>query len=318
LVAVVADEKGSDSEARSLGAFLSRVDSSGALAKRTRIVETQGPITVWSKDRALVAAGPRTQLLVPVRPDARWRERYDDWATAPSIAKSAPEELVVTELPLEFDAGDFAATGERIIVDANLLGKNRKRGLVTPSALTSLLERTFHRDIVFLGREEGDVPRHHLSMYMAPLGHGVVLVGDPLAGRDLVGADFRPGDRSPDNGEELVADFSEAMVARFDRAAKDLASAGFRVERVPVVPFDDKTYFAYTNGVYETRAGEKIAYIPHYAKETNDPAVARADAVASDVYRRLGWKIRPIRVRAAYPFHGTIGCLANVLARAAP
>src|SRR5262249_51537497 len=47
------------------------------LGARTRVVETEGPITVWSKDRALVLAparaGDRTQLVVPVRPDPRWK-----------------------------------------------------------------------------------------------------------------------------------------------------------------------------------------------------------------------------------------------------
>jgi hypothetical protein len=250
-----------------------------------------------------------------VRPDPRWRERYNDWATLAAIAKSAPEQYVVNEMPLEFDAGDFAVTGDRVIVDDNLLTKNQKRGLATSQALVQMLARTFQRKIVFLGEMDGDVPRHHLSMYMTPVGGNVVLVGDPRAGRDVVGAAWKPGEESPDNGEALVADFSDASLSRFDRAARDLAAAGFRVERVPVVPFDDKTYLSYTNGVYERRGGRKIAYIPQYAKDPSDSAVAKMDAQAEDVYRRLGWDIRRIRVRNAYPFHGTIGCLCNILRR---
>jgi hypothetical protein len=74
------------------------------------------------------------------------------------------------------------------------------------------------------------------------------------------------------------------------------------------VPFDDKTYFAYTNGVFETRAGRHIAWVPVY----DVPAL---DEAALGVYRGLGWEVRPVPARAAFPFHGTIGCLANVLAR---
>jgi hypothetical protein len=174
--------------------------------------------------------------------------------------------------------------------------------------LIQLLAMTFSRKIAFLGERDGDVPRHHLSMYMTPLGGGLVLVGDPRAGRALVGDGYRPGEESPDTGEPLVADFSEAVLARFDRAAKDIAGAGFQVERVPVVPFDDKTYVTYTNGVYETRAGRKIAYVPQYD-------VKNMDEIAVATYRRLGWETMPIRVRATYRFHGTIGCLCNVLRR---
>jgi hypothetical protein len=316
LVAVVPrDADAGTSDARALQAFLARTDPSGGLAARTRIVETDGPITVWSKDRALVLAAPRTQLVVPMRPDPKWRERFNDWATLSAVAKAMPERYLVNEIPLEYDAGDFAVTGDKIVVDVNLLTKNQKHGLTTAKALGEFLARTFHRAIIVLGDADGDVPRHHLSMYMTPLGDGAVLVGDPRAGRDLVGAAFAPGEESPDTGEPLVADFSEPTLAKFDRAAKDLASAGFRVERVPVVPFDDKTYVTYTNGVYETRAGRKNAYVPQYARDAADVAVAKMDALAAEKYRALGWDVRTIRVRDAYRFHGTVGCLCNVLRR---
>jgi hypothetical protein len=39
------------------------------------------------------------------------------------------------------------------------------------------------------------------------------------------------------------------------------------------------------------------------------------DARATQIYESLGWRVRPVRARKLYPFHGTIGCLVNVLAR---
>jgi hypothetical protein len=101
------------------------------------------------------------------------------------------------------------------------------------------------------------------------------------------------------------------MVARFDRAAADLTAAGWRVVRIPEVPFLDKTYMAYTNGVYETRGGVKTAWMPTF----DLPAL---DAQARAVYESLGWRVHPVRARGLYPLHGTIGCLVNVLARGAP
>jgi hypothetical protein len=154
---------------------------------------------------------------------------------------------------------------------------------------------------------------------MAPLGD-VMLVGDPKAAIPILGADYVPGEASADTGDPLRADFSDMMVGRFERAAKDLAAAGYRVVRIPHVAFDDKTYFAYTNGVYETRGGKKIAWVPQYADESVPDAakMAKLDAMARKVYEDLGWTVKPVRVRAAYPYHGTIGCLANVLARGKP
>jgi hypothetical protein len=115
----------------------------------------------------------------------------------------------------------------------------------------------------------------------------------------------------------MRGDFSDATIARFERAAKDLAAAGYRVVRVPTVAFDDKTYFAYTNGVYETRGARKIAWVPQYADPSLPDAVkiAKLDEIAQKAYEDLGWTVHPVAVRAAYPYHGTIGCLANVLAR---
>jgi hypothetical protein len=162
--------------------------------------------------------------------------------------------------------------------------------------------------VLVLGREPGDTPRHHLAMYMTPLRDKVVLVGDPRAARDLVGDGFTPGELSSETSEPLRADFSAQTVERFELAARELARGGYRVERIPNVPFDDKTYISYTNAVFETRAGVAIVYVPIYG-------IPALDDAALELYRRLGWEPRPIRVRRVYPHHGTIGCLVNVLAR---
>jgi hypothetical protein len=296
-----------------LDAFLARVDGSGALARRTRVVEVEVPIGIWSKDRALVLSpssrdGGRTELLVPPRPLPGRASRPGDWEIVPSIAREMPDRYEVRRLPLAFDAGDFTVVGERVLVDTNLLARNASRGLGSPRELGERLASLLGREVVVLGEAVGDVPRHHMSMYMAALDGGVALVGDPAAGARIVGSGFAPGERSLESGEPLRADFSGEVIARFDRAAAELSRAGFRVIRIPTVPFDDKTYFAYTNGVYETRAGRRIAWMPTFGVPSLDDA-ARA------VYEELGWTVVPVRVRALYMEHGTIGCLAMVLAR---
>jgi len=99
-------------------------------------------------------------------------------------------------------------------------------------------------------------------------------------------------------------------LARYDRAERDLVQAGFRVVRIPTVPFDDKTYFAYTNGVYEMLPGAngKHAYVPTFG-------VPVLDEAAVQVYRDEGWVVHAVPARSAFPFHGTLGCLVNVLER---
>ncbi len=295
-----------------LDALLARIEPSGGLAKRSSVVESPGPITTWSKDRALVTATPGpgkpALLIAPSEPNKQWVERHNDWLTVQSIARWSSGRYKAEIAPLDFDAGDFMVDGRRVIVDTNLLEKNRHRGIRDVGELHKRMVAWLRTEVLVLGREPGDTPRHHIAMYMTPLQDRIVLMGDPAAAKAIVGDPYEPGDPSGDTGEPLKADFSAEMVGRFELAARELASAGYRVERIPNVPFDHKTYISYTNGVFETRGGKRIAYMPVYGVEALDRA-------AQGVYERLGWEVKTVRVRALYPFHGTIGCVVNVLAR---
>jgi hypothetical protein len=276
---------------------------------RARVVEIDGALGIWSKDRALVVrdAGEFVDLVIPARPRAGDGSRPGDWAIVPAMA-AALGDVRTHEAPIAFDAGDFAVSDDRVVFDVNSFARNRARGVRTPSELGDRVRALFGRKAVMLGSAVGDVPRHHMSMYMALLGD-VALVGDPRAGRAIVGDAYVPGETSPETKEPLRADFRPETLARFDRAASDLAAAGFRVVRIPTVPFDDKTYFAYTNGVYETRSGgDRIARVPSFGIDALDLAARR-------VYEALGWRVIPIASRDVYPMHGTIGCLVNVLRR---
>jgi hypothetical protein len=294
-----------------LDAFLTQI---GAHAEA---VEVSTPLGIWSKDRALVLAeakDAKTTFLIPPRPRAGESGRPQDWDIVPAVAAAVPDRFKTREIPIAFDAGDFTIAGKRVLFDANLYGRNRGRGYPSAAAFKARVSALLGRDVVMLGASEGDVPRHHMSMYMAALDEKTVLVGDPAAGAKLTGPSFMPGERSLESRELLKADETAGTQARFDRAAHDLALAGFNVVRIPTVAFDDKTYFAYTNGVYETRDGKKIAWVPAFA-EGDDPLVADLDTAARTVYEQLGYEVRPVAVRRLFTSHGTIGCVVNVLAR---
>jgi len=313
LVAVVPDEP---QVKQRLQAFLARIDGTEWLWKRTRVVVVPGPISPWSKDRALVMSPPAGEstslLLVPEPPALRWTERRNDWRTVQLVATALPHRYQVHRLDLDFDAGDYAVTRRGLIVDVNLVEKNRGRGLTSGAKLKRFLEAKLGGPVTVLGKQAGDVPPHHLSMYVTPLGRAdgrdVVLVGDPRLSRSIVGSDFTPGELSADTGQPLKADFSATAIARHDRAAEALGAAGFEVVRIPTVAFEDKTYMAYTNGVFASHGDQRIAWVPRYD-------IPGLDDLAFATYRKLGWEVRPVSVRKVYPYHGTIGCLVNVLSR---
>jgi hypothetical protein len=290
-----------------LDAFLARI----GVARALRVVEVDTPLGIWAKDRALVLdprAEERTVLLTPTRPRAGESSRPDDWGIVPAVVAQIPSDYEVRPLPIAFDAGDFAVSGRRVLFDVNLFARNRSRGFASPAELRTKLAPILGRDVVMLGTDVGDVPRHHMSMYMAPIGDDTVLVGDPEAGARIVGRTYAPGEASLETGEPLAADLTPTTIARFERAAQDLRSAGFHVVRIPTVVFDDKTYFAYTNGIYETRGASKTAWVPSF----DVPALDRA---AREVYEAQGFRVIPVSVRALYTHHGTVGCLVNVTAR---
>lgn len=289
-------------------AFLDRIG-----AHDTRLVPVTARLAIWSKDRALVLDGTeaRTTLLVPPKPRSGESGRPFDWNIVPAVVAAMPDHLAYREIPIAFDAGDFAIAGDRVLYDVNLWERNRGRGYATPVAFRERLRNVLGREVMMLGVEDAGVPQHHMSMYMASLGGNEVLVGDPVAGARLVGKDYRPGEKSPERGDALVSDTSPATLARFERAASDLTRLGFHVTRIPTVAFDAKTYFAYTNGVFETRAGKKHVWMPVF----DVPAL---DEAARGVYEGQGFVVHPVHVRSLYAHHGTIGCVVNVLARTRP
>jgi hypothetical protein len=291
---------------------LEQIDPSERLLRRVEQVVVPGPITPWSKDRALVSypdsVTGRARLIIPAEPTDAWKERHNDWASVAEVVKRYPRQFELDPTPFDFDAGDFAVGRGLLIFDPNLLEKNRRRGFVTLDQLAGRIGEYFQMQVVTLGRQPGDTPRHHLSMYMTPLTKNRVLVGDPVAARAIVGDGYRPGEQSPESNAALTADFSPAMIERFQRARDALVARGFEVTSIVNVPFDDKTYFAYTNGVFEVRGGRQIAYVPAY----DVPAL---DEAAYATYRKLGWQVVPIHVRSLFAHHGTIGCVVNVLAR---
>ena len=114
---IVADDVSEAERARVLGDI-------GALnpklADHTRWISTPGPITTWSKDRALVsepsATGPAL-LWVPEAPGRSWPQRYNDWQTIGALTRASSGRFERRTAPFDFDAGDFAVTGRTPLFD---------------------------------------------------------------------------------------------------------------------------------------------------------------------------------------------------------
>jgi hypothetical protein len=260
-------------------------------------------ITTWSRDRfaALVGAGGEGAILAPPRVETAFGARAGDMESPHALSK-AIYGTDATTARIVFQGGDLAASADTVFVGAELELRSRGRGDGDRAHLDAELRRHFDEDVVWLGDAPGDVPHHHVMMYMVPLDAHTALVGDPRAGARLAAG----------AGLDLDPDL-DGLARQFDRVADLLTARGMKVIRVPCAVLDGAgAYVTYTNALFDREpgpAGRPIVYLPTYAVPALDDAATR-------LYQGLGYVVHPIDVSGIYRLNGSIGCLVNVLARA--
>ncbi len=301
-----------------LDAFLQTQGLVERLGKHLHILEVPGPLTPWTRDRAL-AVQPRDAdlaLLTPPAPQPGWEERSNDWQATQILGKTRAMVRMVP-LPLNFDGGDLLLTADAVWFDANLLSRNSDHGFGTPQELAKALTLWTGRPAKMIGEKPGDVPGYHMAMYWMQTGPGQALVGDPRLAQTLTGAAWQPGDLGVETEAPLLADESTQTQAQFDRVAEQLRGNGLLVTRVPVVAFEQRTYLTYTNAVVQTQDGKKTVFLPQYAGTAGkaEAVLQRLDAAGQAAWRAQGFIVVPIPVAGLWRHHGTIGCLVNVLRR---
>ncbi|MCC6993544.1 MAG: hypothetical protein IT370_02830 [Deltaproteobacteria bacterium] len=286
---------------------------------RFRPVVTGGPVTTWARDRLAAIetpAGPR--VLAPPRTAAPFAGRQGDARAPAALAHAMGSEPSVAEFV--FEGGDLVSTPRWLFADINLVARNLGRVAGGRAVIEAALRAHFSQRLIWLGDEVGELPEHHIMMYMVPLGDAAdtVVVGDLRAGLALrdagrgtgVGAAAAADADAEATGPTLVDDV-DTWAARFDRAAELLRAQGFKVVRMPVLVLaGGGSYVTYTNALFDRDAAGPVVYLPTYGMPALDQAAAR-------IYRGLGLRVQPIDVSSIYQLEGSLGCLVAVLARAA-
>jgi N-dimethylarginine dimethylaminohydrolase len=262
-------------------------------AERFRIVLTGAAMTSWSRDRWVALRNPeRTVLLTPAIENGAdtWPARRGDEQIATRLAETL-DGFATTRSRLQFDGGDFLADGRRVFVAPAVLKRNPS---VSRDAMAAELGALFGKEVVFLH----NAPPHHIGMYLAIAGESVAVVGDPSLTTGRVPSGLLEGDYAP------------GIQQQFHDVATQLKALGYRVERIPtVVAPDTKTYLTYVNGLIEARDGVRTVYMPSYR------GVEAINQQATDVWKKLGFRVVPVDCTAVFPYFGTLHCLVNVLAR---
>ena len=277
--------------------FTKLIAADGHLARFHPVV-VGAPITTWSRDRyaALVDDAGHGSILAPPHIESPTPARAAD-ARSPYAISNAIYHRDPKVADIVFEGGDLAATPSLVFADINLVARNAGHGDADRAAIEREIRSRMAQQLVFLGDALGDVPRHHIMMYMMPIDDHTIAVGDIREGVRLLG------------DTPLPLDDVELEAARFDHAAAELTQQGFKVLRVPVlVRAGAGSYVTYTNALFDRRGAQRIIYMPTY----NLPAL---DAAGRAFWEAQGFEVHPIDVSAIYHLNGSLGCLVNVLAR---
>jgi hypothetical protein len=280
----------------------------GHLACRLDPVITNHPQTCWSRDRWIALTperpGAATTLLLPRGELGAgvWPQRAGDQRTGMDVAAHLSGHVAAERSPLYFDGGDFTTDGRVVFVTHSVARRNVQHTTKTLDDLRKALAAELKRKVVMLDL----APDHHAGMFMMFAGDGVILVGDPRLGRSCLSAEATESLLGAAGG----ADATEETQRRFDAVATQCKEAGYRVVRMPTVPaMDSRTYLTYLNAIIDQRDGKRTVYMPSF---TGAESLNRA---AADVWRSLGYDVKPIDCTSTYRHFGSLHCLVNVLRR---
>jgi len=203
-------------------------------------------------------------------------------------------------LPFNFEGGDLLSDEEHVFVAANFLSRNEPLCSQNREKLLERIGMCFGRKVVSIGTEAGDVPDHHIGMYLTPLGSNVVAAADPDLGLQILG-----------RVSETIADVETdpKRYVPFSNVIEHLQDRGFTVVRVPMVlTKTPRVYMTYNNAVCERVGGSRRIYMPAYG-------IPELDLAATAVFESRGWEVHPIRVEKVFRCTGSLRCLVGVLRR---
>ena len=280
----------------------------GPVRCKLRPIIVNHPMTTWARDRwvalAPVSPGGITTLLhQPEESSAAiWPARAGDERISDDIAAALPSSVFAWRSKYFFDGGDFLADNDTVFVAPRILLRNIQQTEFNKDAFIQDLAHLLKRRILLFN----EAPDHHVAMFMASAGDKTVLVGDPSLGRSLLPATL------PANFPELPGgpDFTPQTQHLFDAVANQCAEAGYKVIRVPTIPAaDGRSYLTYVNCLIDRQGNRKIVYLPFYrgAESLNN--------AAQEIWKSLGFEIRPVDCTSTYRQFGCLHCLVNVLKR---
>lgn len=298
----------------SVEAFSSRWGTAAVgQGRQVQVVNVNRPITVWARDRRIcrqTADGRSAACFVPTAHFTYDPEKQNDLVLSSLLFPTglAP---AVSLASFHLEGGNVVSNRRHVFVGANAFDDNRHR-FVSESAMFAELTRIFGRPTIAIQGSEGEVPWIHTDMYLTPVDSRTILVSSPaegcrlLEGQNTITVPHR--DRQSQVEFDVVA-VDSAKQNRFDEVANQLTDMGYQVIRVPSLINVQKDWMVtYNNVLMDYQDGQRVVLMPVYH-------IPELDNAAAQIYRALGFEVRPIDVSTVFQLGGAIRCLANVTRR---
>lgn len=298
----------------SVDAFSSRWGTAAVgQGRQVQVVNVNRPITVWARDRRIcrqTADGRSAACFVPTAHFTYDPEKQNDLVLSSLLF---PTGLVpaVSLASFHLEGGNVVSNRRHVFVGANAFDDNRHR-FVSESAMFAELTRIFGRPTIAIQGSDGAVPWIHTDMYLTPVDSRTILVSSPAEGCRLLDGQNTITVQNRDRQSQVEFDVVAAdslKQGRFDEVANQLTGMGYQVIRLPALINVQKDWMVtYNNVLMDYQDGQRVVLMPIYH-------IPELDHAAAQVYRALGFEVRPVDVSTVFQLGGAIRCLANVTRR---
>lgn len=298
----------------SVDAFSSRWGTAAVgQGRQVQVVNVNRPITVWARDRRIcrqTADGRPAACFVPTAHFTYDPEKQNDLVLSSLLF---PTGLVpgVALSSFHLEGGNVVSNRRHVFVGANAFDDNVHR-FVSESAMFGELSKIFGRPTIAIKGRDGEVPWIHTDMYLTPIDSRTILVSSPAEGCRLLEGQNSITVPHRDRQAQVVFDVVAAdspRQERFDEVANQLTGMGYQVIRVPALINVQKDWMVtYNNVLMDYQDGQRIVLMPVYH-------IPELDHAAAQIYRALGFEVRPVDVSTVFQLGGAIRCLANVTQR---
>ena len=288
-------------------------NAASANGRHVQVINVNRPITVWARDRRICRQTPDGRpgpCFVPTAHSSYDPEKQNDLVLSSLLFQTGLVPSVALNA-FHLEGGNVVSNRRQVFIGANAYDDNLHR-FRSESAMFAELSKIFGRTAVPIKARDGQTPWIHTDMYLTPIDSRTILISSPSEGARLL--DGQTSVTIPHRDRQVQVEFDalapdSIRQTQFDDVAQQLTDLGYQVIRVPSLINVEKDWMVtYNNVLMDYQNGQRVVFMPIYH-------IPELDHAAAQIYRALGFEVRPVDVSPIFQLGGAIRCLANVTRR---